>query len=137
MGEEFYSIIKLTSGEEIFALVSIDENDGDTVLILQSPVEIKTFHHNGNTVVKVKPWIELSTEDLFVIRLDKVITMTESKDQKLIDIYTRYLKDDDSEDYTFSNKVDISSTMGYLSSVEDARKSLENLYNNTKDSKES
>ena len=137
MGEEFYSIIKLTSGEEIFALVSIDENDGDTVLILQSPVEIKTFHHNGNTVVKVKPCIELSTEDLFVIRLDKVITMTESKDQKLIDIYTRYLEDDDSEDYTFSNKVDISSTMGYLSSVEDARKSLENLYNNTKDSKES
>jgi hypothetical protein len=137
MGEEFYSIIKLTSGEEIFALVSIDENDGDTVLILQSPVEIKTFHHNGNTVVKVKPWIELSTEDLFVIRLDKVITMTESKDQKLIDIYIRYLEDDETEDYTFSNKVDVSSTVGYLSSVEDARKSLENLYNNTKDSKES
>jgi len=137
MGEEFYSIIKLISGEEIFALVSIDENDGDTLIILQCPVEIKTFHHHGNSVVKVKPWIELSTDDLFVIRLDKVITMTESKDEKLIEIYTKYLEDDGTEDYTFSNKVDISSTMGYLSSVEDARKSLENLYNNTKDSKES
>ena len=41
MGEEFYSIIKLISGEEIFSLVSVDENDGDPILLLQSPVVIK------------------------------------------------------------------------------------------------
>ena len=29
MGDEFYSSIKLVSGEEIFSLVSIDENDGE------------------------------------------------------------------------------------------------------------
>jgi hypothetical protein len=30
MGDEFYAIIKLISGEEVLSLVSIDENDGDT-----------------------------------------------------------------------------------------------------------
>ena len=28
MGEEFYAIIKLVSGEEILSLVMVDENDG-------------------------------------------------------------------------------------------------------------
>ena len=33
MGEEFYAALKLITGEEIFALVSVDENDGDLSLI--------------------------------------------------------------------------------------------------------
>ena len=38
MQEEFYSIIKLVSGEEILSLISIDENDGDPLVILQNPI---------------------------------------------------------------------------------------------------
>ena len=41
MEKEFYSIIKLVSGEEILSLVCPDENDGDPVLILQNPIKIK------------------------------------------------------------------------------------------------
>lgn len=137
MGEEFYSIIKLTTGEEIFSLVSIDENNDDPVIILQSPVVIKTFHHNGNTIIKIKPWIELSTDDIFVIRYDKVITMSESKDDKLITIYNKFLEGEGDETIEDSHQVDISTTIGYVSSVEEARKSLENLYNNIEDTKES
>ena len=44
MEEEFYSIIKLVSGEEIFALVSVDENDENPVLLLQNPVIMSTIH---------------------------------------------------------------------------------------------
>ena len=32
MGEEFHGVIKLVTGEEIFATISIDENDGDQLL---------------------------------------------------------------------------------------------------------
>ena len=35
MGEEFYAAIKLVTGEEIFSLVSVDENGGDPIIILQ------------------------------------------------------------------------------------------------------
>ena len=137
MGEEFYSIIKLTSGEEIFSLISVDENDGDPIIILQSPVTIKSFNHHGNTIIKIKPWIELSTDDIFVIRYDKIITMSESKDKKLIEIYNKYLEGEGDETIEDSHQVDISTTVGYVSSVEEARESLEKLYNNIEDTKES
>ena len=32
MGDEFYSIIKLVSGEEVLSLVAIDDNDGDSIV---------------------------------------------------------------------------------------------------------
>ena len=137
MGEEFYSIIKLTSGEEIFSLVSVDENNDDPVIILQSPVVIKSFNHNGNTIIKIRPWLELSTDDIFVIRCDKIITMSESKDDKLITIYNKFLEGEGDETIEDSHQVDISTTIGYVSSVEEARESLEKLYNNIEDTKES
>jgi len=130
MQEEFYAIIKLISGEEIFSLVSIDENDDNPVIIMQSPVTMKSFNHHGSSLLKIKPWIELSTDDIFVITYDKVLTMTETHDERIIEVYNRYLSDDDSDDFTDgSSRVNISRKMGYLTSVEDARKKLENLYN--------
>ena len=77
MGEEFYCILKLVSGEEIFSSVMVDENEGDPVIVLQNPVTMKTFQNHQGMYVKVKPWIEMSSDDLFMIKLDKVITMTE------------------------------------------------------------
>jgi hypothetical protein len=131
MGEEFYSIIKLISGEEIFALISIDENYEDSVIILQNPVVIKTIHHNGNQMLKIKPWIELSNEDIFMIKPDRVLTMTETKDDKLIEIYNNFLSNEPIT-YTPYGQVGVSSEMGYISNVHDARKKLEELFKITK-----
>ena len=135
MGEEFYAIIKLVSGEEIFSLVMVDENDGDPVIVLQNPITMKAIHNQNGMHLKIKPWIEMSDDDFFMIKLDKVITMTETKDKKLIDIYNNYIEDDDTIDvYNPSGKVKPSSKMGYISSVEDARKKLENLFKGIKES---
>ena len=132
MEEEFYCILKLISGEEIFSLIMVDENDGDPVIVLQNPVVMKTFQNHQGTHLKIKPWIEMSDDDFFIINLDKVITMTESKDEKLIEIYNSYIVDDDSMTFSSSSgQIKPSSKMGYLSSVEDARKSLENIFKNS------
>jgi hypothetical protein len=134
MGEEFYAIIKLISGEEILSLVMVDENDGDPIIVLQNPVTMKAFHTHHGTHIKVKPWMELSDDDFFMIKLDKVITMTETKDKKIINIYNDYITDDDSIDvYNPSGQVKPSSKMGYISSVEDARKKLEKLFKGLKE----
>ena len=127
MEEEFYSIIKLVSGEEIFALVSVDENDENPVLLLQNPVIMSTIHTPGGSMVKVKPWMDMTDETMFISRLDKVITMIESKDQKLIDVYNNYNNDSDVEE-PLDGCVMPTSKMGYLSSVKDARKDLEDLF---------
>jgi hypothetical protein len=135
MGEEFYAIIKLVSGEEILSLVLVDENDGDPVLVLQNPVTMKTYNNHQGTYLKVKPWIEMSDDDFFIVKLDKIITMTETKDKKLLDIYNNYIEDNDSIDvYNPSGKVKPSSKMGYISSVEDARKRLERIFKGLKES---
>ena len=134
MGEEFYSIVKLVSGEEIFSLISIceDEEENPTV-ILQSPVVMKLIHHRSGVHVKIKPWIDLSEEDFFVIKSDKIITMTKSEDEKLINIYNNFIEESEEEDIDLNSGDSFytrpSTKMGYVASVEKARKELENIFN--------
>ena len=137
MGEEFYAAIKLITGEEIFALVSVDENDGDPILVLQNPVIMKMHSNHIGTYVKIKPWMEIPDDDFFLIKLDRIITMTEVKNSNTIEFYERYLRDDN-VDIEVDGKVKISDKMGFISTVEDARKSLENIFRkDLKDNKES
>ena len=137
MGDEFYAIIKLVSGEEILSLVFVDENDGDPVLVLQNPVTMKTYNNQHGTYLKVKPWMELSDDDFFIVKYDKIVTMTEVKESQMITFYERYINDED-VDIELDGKVQISNKMGYISSVEDARKTLENIFRkDLKDNKES
>ena len=63
MGDEFYSIIKLVSGEEVLSLVVIDDNDGDPILVLQNPITIKMMENRNGSFIKVKPWMELTDDD--------------------------------------------------------------------------
>jgi len=135
MGDDFYCILKLVSGEEILSLISVDDNDGDPIVVMQNPVIMELINQKDVSYVKVRPWMELPSDDFFMIKLDKIITMTETTDRKLIDIYTKYLNDDDSIDvYRASGEVKVSNEMGYVSSVEDARKKLEELYKGIKES---
>jgi hypothetical protein len=128
MGEEFYCLLKLISGEEILSVVSVDDNDGDPIIILQNPVIIKMINSGSKTLVKIKNWIEISDEDMYIIKLDKVITMSEVNDKNIINLYNDYLSDESIDHYAPGGKVGISSDMGYLSSVEEARKRLENIF---------
>ena len=142
MGEEFYSIIKLVSGEEVFALVCVDESEDEPILILHHPIMMKPLSPLGTiNYVKVTPWMEMSDEDMFVLRMDKVITMTECNDKKLINIYKQYVEESQEDGLGVfkptDNKVKLNSQLGLLSSVEKKRESLEKLFKeNTKDSKD-
>jgi len=137
MGEEFYAAIKLITGEEIFALISIDENDGDPIIILQNPVIMKMHSNHIGSYVKIKPWMEIPDDDFYMIKLDKVITMTEIKNKTTIEFYERYIRDED-VDIEVDGKVKISDKMGFISTVEDARETLENIFRkDLKDNKES
>ncbi len=136
MGDEFYAIIKLTSGEEIISLVSVDDNDGDPLLLLQNPITMKVYNTHHGMHIKVKSWIEMSSDDIFIIKPDRIITMTETTDERIIDIYNNYVDDDDDSDISVYNpsndnksgSIRPSRKMGYISSVEDARKKLEDIF---------
>ena len=136
MGEEFVAVIKLVSGEEILASVCVDETGDEPIIIAHTPVIMKMI--NNGMYVKIKPWMELADDDMFVFRTDKIITMTEIKDDKIIKIYQRYGEDENEEDdmtklLRSGGEVKVDQKMGYVSSVEDARKSLENIFKNNID----
>jgi len=135
MGDEFYAVIKLVTGEEVFSLVCVDENDGDPILLLMNPVVMKVMRNHVGEYVKVRPWMDIPTDDFYIIKYDKIITMTEIREGKMIEFYNRYLNEEDF-DWEEDGRTKISNKMGYVSSVEDARNLLEKLYN-TEDTKES
>ena len=132
MGEEFYAVLKLITGEEIFALVSVDENDGDSIIMLSNPVIMKMLSSPAGQYVKIKPWLELPDQDLFLIKYDKIVTMSEVTDKNMIKFYTKYLNEDD-VDFEIDGKVTLNDRMGLLTTVEDARKSLERVFKNNID----
>ena len=132
MGDEFHAVLKLVTGEEIFALVSVDENDGDPIIMLSNPVVMKMLYNGAGQYVRVRPWLELPTEDLFLMKYDKIVTMSEVSDKNMIKFYDRYLNEDDI-DIEIDGKVTLSNKMGFLDTVEDARLKLEQIFKNNID----
>ena len=140
MGDEFLASIKLISGEEILAEVCIDETNDEPIIIANTPVIMKMMNGGNGSFIKVKPWMELSSDEMFLIKPDRIITMTEIRDPKVIAIYERYCSEDTDDTLEFNRiqgKVQVSNQMGYVSSVEEARELFENLYNQPKPDKES
>ena len=127
MGEEFYAVLKLITGEEIFSLVSVDENDGDSIIMLSNPVIMKMIQGPVGSYVKIKPWLELPDQDLFLIKYDKIITMSEVNDKQMIKFNTQYLNEDDI-DIEIDGKVTLSNKMGLLTTVDNARLKLEEIF---------
>ena len=133
MGEEFVAVIKLVSGEEILASVCVDESGNEPIIIAHTPVTMKMI--NNGMYVKIKPWMELADDDMFIFHMDKIITMTEIKDEKITKIYQRYVEEENDDNQLgqllpSGGEVKPDEKMGYVSTVEDARKSLENIFKN-------
>ena len=132
--DDFYATLKLNSGEEIFAKVAASEEIDRTMLIVHNPIIIGEIKgKNGIVGYKVEPWLKTSKEDMFIINLNNVLTLSESQDVVMIHMYQRYLRDSE-DDKTPQSK--ISKKMGYVSNVRDAKEILEKIYknNNTKSS---
>ena len=126
MEEDFYATIKFKSGEEIFSKVSYSEEEDRTFLLLDNPVTIERVRNKGSIYgYKFEPWLKTSKEDLFVINIDDVLTLTESHDLETIAMHETFSKQYDK----FNIEKKLNRKMGYISTIKEAKKSLENLYN--------
>jgi hypothetical protein len=134
MNEDFYCSLKLVSGEEIFSLICVDENDGDPIIVLQNPVIMQIEQSQSGMVIKIKPWMEIADDDFYFIKFDKVITMTEVSNPVTIKFYNKYLNNEPSLLTSDDGEVNITDKMGYISTVEDARKNLEKIFKGFKES---
>jgi len=135
MEEDFYAVIKLVSGEEIFSIVCPSEEEGRTMLILNNPVviEVVVMKQIGMQGYKIDPWLKFADDDTFLLDMDKVLTISEVRDEETIEMYHKFLRQKDKKD----SKNSLTPEMGYLSSVSEARKRFEKLYRGQSDIKES
>jgi hypothetical protein len=131
MEDDFYATIKLKTGEEIFARVVPSEENGNNVLLINNPVVIKSYKSKlGKDGYKIEPWLKTTTDDLFILNLKDVLTMSESKDIEMILLHQQFIEK--AENPNMGNtKSNLSRKMGYISSVTDAKILLEKLYNNS------
>jgi len=126
MEDDFYGTIKFKNGEEIFAKIAASEEVDRTMLVLHHPITVCEVKARAGTVgYKVEPWLKTTREDMFIINMDNVLTMSESSDVQMIRMYQRFVQDSDRDS---KNQPKLSRQMGYIATVNDAKDILEKLY---------
>jgi hypothetical protein len=124
--EDFYCTLKLKTGEEIFAKVAATEEEDRTLILVSNPIILTQIKSRNNTVgYKLEPWLKTTTEDLFIINIEDVITMSESSDIEMIMMYQSYVRQSNREK---TNQPKLNRRMGYISNVHDAKDILEKIY---------
>ena len=123
--DDFYATIKLNSGEEVFSKVAASEEEDRTMLILHTPVTVSEIKNKGGLVgYKVEPWLKTTREDMFIINMDNVLTLSESSDMEMIMMYQHYLRDA----HRSNKEQKLNRRMGYISNVRDAKENLEKMF---------
>ena len=132
MEEDFFGTLIIKNGDEIFAKICASDEGDRTLLLVSNPIVVEEVKARGHlTGFKFEPWLKTSNEDLFILNLDDVLTLSESENMEMIMFYKDYVKKMNKTNHTKLNK-----KMGYITSVHEAKESLEKLYNSN-NSKES
>ena len=132
--DEFIATVKLCSGEEILTKVIVDYSSEEEQIIIDNPVvcsEVRTAGASIPLGYKFEPWIKMSEEDVFILNLDKVITLSEIKDDLVIKTYNNIVEGGFKRQHP-----DLDREMGYINDVDSARKIIEKLYKSDSASKE-
>ena len=129
MEEEFYATIKLLSGEELVAKVCYLP-DEDKV-ILEKPLMVENAkQRKGHIEVSgfaLKEWISATFDDMFVIKRDHIMTMVEVEGE-LVEFYEKTLTKLESGKSLAGRGNKLPRGSGYLGSVKEMKKSLEEIY---------
>ena len=132
--DEFVATVKLVSGEEILTKVIVDYSSEEEQIIIDNPVvcqEVRTPGANVPMGYKFEPWLKMTEEDVFVLNLDKIITLSEIKDDLVIKTYENIIEGGFKRQHP-----DLDRSMGYINDVDSARKIIEKLYKAKDASKE-
>ena len=126
MEDDFYATLKFKNGEEVFARVAASEEENRTMLVLHNPVLVSEIKgRNGVMGYKVEPWLKTTREEMFIINMTDILTLSESSDMEMMMIHQNYVRDSNRD---LNNHSRINRRMGYLASVNDTRKALEKIY---------
>ena len=130
MDEEFLATLKLITGEEIVSKVCYLE-DEDKVL-LENPLQVELAkQRKGQLEVSgfsFKEWVSATFDTMFILRRDHIITMTEV-DGQIQEFYEKTLKRLENGKSLTGRANKLPRGSGYLGSVKEMKKTLEDLFN--------
>ena len=127
--DDFYATVKLKTGEEIFCKLAASEEEDKTMLIISNPIVISEIKNRTGLVgYKIEPWLKTTTDDMFILNIDDVLTLSESSDIEMIMMYQSYIRQSNREK---DSQAKLNRRMGYISNVNDAKEILEKLYKNS------
>ena len=142
----FYASIKFKTGEEILCYVN-DANPEEDILQIENPIEVEEIDIPGVIQgMKLKAWMKLSHRSQFIISGEDIVTITEvpthvisfykSGLEKLDNINNK--KRSPNPRRRIKGQIPLDNEMGLLSSIDDAREMLEEVFlKDIKDNKES
>ena len=130
MEEEFYAAIKLISGEEIVSKVSFMPEENK--ILVENPLQVEQAKQTRGglsvTGFSFKEWISATYETMFVINKEHIITMTELEDEIQI-FYEKTIERIAHGRGLVTKGSKLPRSSGYLGSVNEVKKSLEELFN--------
>jgi hypothetical protein len=130
MEEEFYATVKLLSGEELVSKVSYLSDEDK--LILEKPLIVENAKHRKGQVevtgFALKEWISATFDDMFIIKRDHVMTIIEIEGE-IVDFYEKTLTRLESGKSLAGRGNKLPRGSGYLGSVKEMKKTLEDIYN--------
>ena len=132
--DEFIATVKLVSGEEILTKVIVDYTTQVEQIILDNPVICQEVRSHGANVplgYKFEPWIKMSEEEIYIVDLNKIITLSEIKDDLVIKTYNNIIEGGFKRQHP-----DLDRQMGYVNNIDRAREIIEKLYKSDSASKE-
>ena len=126
--DDFYATLKLKSGEEIFCKIAPTEEENDIMLLVSNPIIVHEVKGRAGIVgYKIEPWLKTTTEDMFLININDILTMTESSDIEMITMHENFIRNSNlSKDGSSKYKLD--RKMGYIANIKDAKSILEKIY---------
>ena len=131
MEDDFYATVKFKSGEEIFAKVAASEEEDRTMLVISYPIIVKEIKGRSGVVgYKIEPWLKTTSDDMFIVNLSDILTLSESSDIEMIMMYQDYLRSSDKESH---NQASLNRSMGYLGTVNDTKELLEKIFNKSQE----
>ena len=129
MGEEFFATVKLITGEEIVSKVVYLE-DEDKVL-LENPLQVDSAKQRKGALeisgFSFKEWVCATFDKMFIINRNHIITVSEIEGP-IVDFYKETLLRMENGKSLNGKGGKLPRGSGYLGSVTDMKKSLENIF---------
>ena len=129
MDEEFFATVKLITGEELVSKVCYLE-DEDKVM-LENPLQVDSAKQRKGALeisgFSFREWVCATFDKMFIINRDHIITVSEIEGP-IVDFYKETLLRMENGKSLTGKGGKLPRGSGYLGSVTDMKKSLENIF---------